>query len=53
VVHDHVVTVHGVNEAAGLPYLVMQYVAGESLQERLDRCGSLELVEVVAHHCRA
>ena len=26
----------------GLPYLVMQYVAGESLQERLDRQGPLE-----------
>jgi hypothetical protein len=47
VVHDHVVTVHGVHEAAGLPYLVMQYIAGESLQQRLDRCGSLELIEVV------
>jgi serine/threonine protein kinase len=47
VVHDHVVTVHGVNEASGLPYLVMQYVAGESLQERLDRTGPLELTEVV------
>ena len=47
VCHDHVVTVHGVHEADGLPYLVMQYVAGESLQERLDRSGPLEVVEVV------
>ena len=31
--HDHIVTVHGVYEADGLPYLVMQYVAGESLQD--------------------
>jgi serine/threonine protein kinase len=45
--HDHVVTVHGVHEAAGLPYLVMQYVAGESLQARLDRVGPLEVMEVV------
>src|SRR5205085_6109635 len=35
------------NEAGGLPYLVMQYVAGESLQDRLDRAGLLEVTEVV------
>jgi hypothetical protein len=46
VCHDHVVTVHGVHED-GLPYLVMQYVAGESLQARLDRDGPLEVEEVV------
>src|SRR5206468_6275887 len=33
--------------AAGLPYLVMQCVAGLSLQERLDRDGPLELHEVL------
>jgi serine/threonine-protein kinase len=45
--HDHVVTVHGVGQAEGLPYLVMQYVAGESLQHRLDRAGPLPVSEVV------
>jgi serine/threonine protein kinase len=45
--HEHVVTVHGVHEVQELPYLVMQYNAGESLQERLDRGGPLEVVEVV------
>src|SRR5262249_56985412 len=35
VCHENVVTVHGVHEADGLPYLVMQYIAGESLQEKL------------------
>ncbi len=47
VCHDHVVAVHGVHEADGLPYLVMQYVPGESLQARLDCTGPLEVVEVV------
>jgi serine/threonine protein kinase/DNA-directed RNA polymerase subunit RPC12/RpoP len=47
VCHDHVVAIHGVYEADGLPYLVMQYVAGESLQARLDRTGPLEVEEVV------
>jgi serine/threonine protein kinase/predicted RNA-binding Zn-ribbon protein involved in translation (DUF1610 family) len=45
--HDHVVVVHGVHETDGLPYLVMAYIAGESLQDRLDRTGPLEPVEIV------
>jgi serine/threonine protein kinase/WD40 repeat protein len=45
--HDHIVTVHGVYETDGLPYLVMQYITGESLQARLDRAGPLEVAEVV------
>jgi hypothetical protein len=47
VCHDHLVTLFGVHEAAGVPYLVMQYVAGESLQERLDRSGPLQILEAV------
>jgi hypothetical protein len=47
VCHDHVVTVHGVHESDGLPYLVMQYVPGESLQDRLDRTGPLAIDEIV------
>jgi hypothetical protein len=45
--HEHVVTIHGVHEADGLPYLVMQYIAGESLQARLDRNGPLPISEAV------
>ncbi len=47
VVHEHVVAVHAVNEAAGLPYLVMEYIRGRSLQDRLDKDGPLELTEVL------
>jgi len=47
VCHDHIVPVHGVHEVDGLPYLVMQYVPGESLQARLDRVGPLPLLEIV------
>ena len=45
--HEHVVTVHAVAEANNLPYLVMEYVRGISLQERLDRTGCLELKEIL------
>src|SRR5262249_46500526 len=47
VCHEHVVAIHGVHEVDGLPYLVMQHVAGESLQGRLDRTGPLELEEII------
>jgi hypothetical protein len=47
VTHDHVVTVHAVEEDDRLPYIVMQYVAGASLQARLDRTGPMPLAEVL------
>lgn len=47
VVHEHVVAIHAVAENDGLPYLVMPYIAGCSLQERLDRQGPLELKEIL------
>src|SRR5262245_17989422 len=45
--HDQIVTIHAVEETNGLPYLVMQYVSGMSLQPRLDGDGPLELLEIV------
>jgi eukaryotic-like serine/threonine-protein kinase len=45
--HEHVVAVHGVDEQDGVPYLVMEYVSGISLQERLDRDAPLELTQVL------
>ena len=47
VCHENIVPVYGVNEVDGLPYLVMQFVVGESLQDRLDRTGPLALAEIV------
>ena len=47
VVHDNVIAIHGVSEAAGLPFLVMPYVRGESLQKRLDRDGAMTPTEIV------
>jgi tetratricopeptide (TPR) repeat protein len=47
VCHENVVTIHAVEEADGHPYLVMQYVAGVSLQEKIDRTGSLGLKEIL------
>jgi serine/threonine protein kinase len=47
VVHEHVVAVYAVEETGGLPYLVMEYVPGRSLQDRLDRQGPLALPEIL------
>ena len=47
VVHEHVVGVFAVAESAGLPFLVMEYVSGRSLQDRLDRDGPLSVTEVL------
>lgn len=60
VMHDHIVTIHAVEEAVlpsplggdgpgvrGLPYLVMQFVSGMSLQQRIGGSGPLELKEIV------
>ena len=47
VVHEHVVAVFAVVEAAGLPFLVMEYVPGRSLQDRLDKHGPLSLAETL------
>jgi serine/threonine-protein kinase len=45
--HEHVVPIYAVDEFRGLPYIVMQYVSGGSLQQRIDRQGPLSSLEVV------
>jgi hypothetical protein len=47
VVHDNVVAIHAVAEADGLPYFVMPYVSGPSLEKRLRQTGSCSVVEVL------
>jgi sugar lactone lactonase YvrE len=44
--HECVVDIHAVEEQP-IPYLVMEYVAGETLQQKLDRIGPLETPEVL------
>ena len=47
--HDNLVAVHQVDEdeKSGLPFLVMQLVIGESLEQRLRRVGKLSATEVI------
>jgi tRNA A-37 threonylcarbamoyl transferase component Bud32 len=37
--HEHVITIHAVSEVNGVPFLVMEYVEGGSLQDYLDSQG--------------
>ncbi|MEZ6039901.1 MAG: serine/threonine-protein kinase [Planctomycetaceae bacterium] len=52
--HPHVVTIHAVDDAHQdvngkpvPPYLVMECVVGQSLQQKLDRVGTLRLAEIL------
>ena len=47
VVHDHVIPIHSVETSGETPFLVMPYVSGPSLQDRLDQAGTLEIKEVL------
>ncbi|MFO0892569.1 MAG: protein kinase [Isosphaeraceae bacterium] len=47
VAHEHIVAIYAVDEFRGLPYLVMQYIGGRSLQERLDATGPLTVPEIL------
>lgn len=45
--HENVIPIHAVDMSGPLPYLVMPFIRGESLQQRLDRDGPLELAAIL------
>jgi serine/threonine protein kinase len=45
--HPHVVTIHAVEETERLPFLVMELVDGQSLAQKIDGEGHLELKEIL------
>ena len=47
VLHPNVIVIHGVSNDGPLPFLVMPYLRGDSLQRRLDRQGPLPTEEIV------
>ncbi len=47
--HPHVVTVIDFGEDDGTPYIVLEYVEGETLKDRIKRLGRLPVDEAVAY----
>jgi len=45
--HDHIVTIHQVGEDDGVPFLAMEFLEGEPLDDRLKRAGTLPLADVL------
>jgi formylglycine-generating enzyme required for sulfatase activity/serine/threonine protein kinase len=45
--HDHIVAIHHVGEDRGAPFIVMPFLKGEPLDQRLQREGKLPMAEVV------
>jgi serine/threonine protein kinase len=45
--HDHVVGIYAVEDAGPVPYLVMQFVGGRTLQDKIDQTGPLPLAETL------
>jgi serine/threonine-protein kinase len=47
--HPHIVGVIDAGEDEGRPYIVFEYVEGETLKERIQRIGRLPIAEAVAY----
>ena len=47
VLHPNVIPIHGVSEFGKLPYFVMSYIRGESLQKRIDEVGPMGVEEIL------
>jgi serine/threonine-protein kinase len=47
--HPHVVTVIDAGEDEGRPFIVFEYVEGETLKERIRRLGRLPVAEAIAY----
>ncbi len=45
--HPNVVTIHAVDEARDVPFLIMELISGESLRERIRREPKLDLIDVI------
>ena len=47
IAHEHIVAIHAIEEEHGPPFIVMQFVDGVSLQDKLNKTGPLELREIL------
>src|SRR5262249_13027712 len=47
VTHDNVIAIHAVEDDGPIPYLIMQFIEGCTLQQKLDRAGPLPVKEIL------
>jgi serine/threonine protein kinase len=47
IMHENVVTIYRVNKTAKIPYLVMQFVSGFTLNDKIESTGALSLKEIL------
>jgi len=45
--HDHVVTIYGIHDSQQPPFLAMEFIEGQSLQEKLERTGGFDVREIL------
>src|SRR5262249_4391644 len=45
--HDNVIALHAVEDTGPVPYLVMQFIHGKTLQQKLDAAGPLPVPEIL------
>ena len=45
--HDHVVTIYAVDDEHRPPFLAMEFIEGETLSQKIEREGSLRLVQIL------
>ncbi len=50
--HPNVLTIHSVEEHQGTPFLVMEYISGQSLKQFLAKKGRLEAAEFIRLGCQ-
>ena len=47
VVHDHVIAIHGIETDGAIPYIVMPYVSGKSIQQAVQESGPFAVHDIV------
>lgn len=50
--HPNIATIYEIGEVSGVPYIVMEYVEGTTLAERLQRDGRLAIREIIEIGCQ-
>ena len=45
--HRNVITIHGVSDTPPLPYIVMEFIDGQSVQQKLDERGRFAITDIV------